>query len=189
MDKFNVGDKIIFDRGDVHNKDCFLGIIIRKNQDLTYHVLYFDDYEKVIDYNVKCQCITSLEDIEHVRCEIEAFYDGLIKIEKAKLMTISQKEKDKEKIRKYNDIKNRIRKNCEWLINEDLDDEDFIDRIKEISRLKKQLFSIDLSDCVYRVRKHNGIIKYKIKQLEEDMVIVLSRISDEKIKREFENFE
>lgn len=53
MDKFNVGDKIIFDRGDVHNKDCFLGIIIRKNQDLTYHVLYFDDYEKVIDYNVK----------------------------------------------------------------------------------------------------------------------------------------
>ena len=104
-------------------------------------------------------------------------------------MTISQKEKDEEKIRKYNDIKNRIRKNCEWLINEDLDDEDFIDRIKEISRLKKQLFSIDLSDCVYRVRKHNGIIKYKIKQLEEDMVIVLSRISDEKIKREFENFE
>lgn len=152
MDKFNVGDKIIFDRGDVHS-------------------------------------ITSLEDIEHVRCEIEAFYDGLIKIEKAKLMTISQKEKDEEKIRKYNDIKNRIRKNCEWLINEDLDDEDFIDRIKEISRLKKQLFSIDLSDCVYRVRKHNGIIKYKIKQLEEDMVIVLSRISDEKIKREFENFE
>ena len=188
-----IGDKVIFDIHSGKHPDAkglltCIGIIIEDNRDNIYHIMYFDDYRIAIVYDILCDFIIPLEDAEYERSRIEAKYEELINAEKNKLRTVSQEEKDKEKLERYESIKKRIIRNCEWLINRDLDDEDFVNRVKEIANLKKQLFSPEKLPCMNEIHRYNGTIKYNIRELERERNNVLKRISDEEIEKRFKIF-
>lgn len=183
-----LGDKVVFDVHNGNHEDTkglltHLGVIIHDNKDNSYHVMYFGDYWIGIAYDIDCRYILPIEDIECARKRVVTKYESLIKEEKAKLKTVSQVEKDKGKVERYESIKQRIIKNCEWCINRDLDDEDFVNRIKEISNLKKQLFSPEKLPCMNEIHRYNGTIKYNIRELEAERDKVLKRISDEEIEK------
>ena len=189
----NLGDKVIFDiysGKQPHTRGLltWLGIIINDNKDNSYHVMYFDDHRIAIAYNVNCRFIIPMEDNEYELSRIMVKYDSLIEEEKKKIKTVSQEEKDKEKVERYESIKQRIIRNCEWCISKDLDDEDFVNRVKEIANLKKQLFSPGKLPCMSEIHKYNGTIKYNIRELERERDKVLKRISDEEIYKRLENF-
>lgn len=188
-----LGDKVVFDLHSGNHKDTkglltYLGVLIHDNKDNSYHVMYFDDYRVSIAYDIDCRYILSIEDVEYERTRIITKYESLIKEEKAKLKTVSQEEKDKQKVERYESIKQRIIKNCEWCINRDLDDEDFVNRVKEISNLKKQLFSPEKLPCMSEIHRYNGTIKYNIRELEREKDRALNRISDEEIEKRFSKF-
>ena len=194
LKKYCVGNKIIFDylngKGE-HNESGLLtrlGVIIQDNKDNTYHVMYFDDYNIHIAYNIIPNFILPIENVEFERTRIITKYEKLISREKEKLKTVSQEEKDKQKSERYESIKQRIIKNCEWCIDRDLDDEDFVNRVKEIANLKKQLFSPEKLPCISEVHKYNGTIKYNIRQLEQERYKLLKQISDEEIELRFRKF-
>ena len=189
----NLGDKVICDiysGKQPHTRELltWLGIIVNDNKDNTYHVMYFDEHRIAIAYNVDEKYILPMEDNEYERARIMVKYDSLIEEEKKKLKTVSQEEKDKEKVERYESIKQRIIRNCEWCINKDLDDEDFVNRVKEIANLKKQLFSPEKLPCINEIHRYNGTIKYNIRELERERDKVLSRISDEEIEKKMTNF-
>ena len=189
----NLGDRVICDiysGKQPHTRELltWLGIIINDNKDNTYHVMYFDEHRIAIAYNVDEKYILPMEDNEYERARIMVKYDSLIEEEKKKLKTVSQEEKDKKKVERYESIKQRIIRNCEWCINKDLDDEDFVNRVKEIANLKKQLFSPEKLPCMNEIHRYNGTIKYNIRELERERDKVLSRISDEEIEKKMANF-
>ena len=190
----NLGDKVVFDLHSGKHKDTkdlltYLGVLIYDNKNNSYHIMYFDDdYGVNIAYDIDYRYILPIEDVEYERTRIITKYEFLIKEEKAKLKTVSQEEKDKQKIERYENIKQRIIRNCEWCINRDLDDEDFVNRVKEISNLKKQLFSPEKLPCMNEIHRYNGTIKYNIRKLERERDKILNRISDETIGRKLSKF-
>lgn len=188
-----LGDKVVFDLYNGRHEDTrelltYLGVLIHDNKDNSYHVMYFDDYRVGIVYNIDCRYILPIEDVEYERTRIVTKYESLIKEEKAKLKTVSQEEKDKQKVERYESIKQRIIRNCEWCINRDLDDEDFVNRVKEISNLKKQLFSPEKLPCMNEIHRYNGTIKYNIRELERERDKALNRIADEEIEKRLSKF-
>lgn len=128
--------------------------------------------------------VESLINVEKVREDIKVFYLPQIKELESQIKTVTSEEKTQERIDKYNDIKLRIVKNCERLIICS-DDDEFDNRLKEIERLKKQLFNMDL-ECGDIIRKQNGKIKYSIKNIEKKMHDHLNNITDEKITKAFQ---
>lgn len=190
---FNLGDKVVFDLHSEKHEDTkglltYLGVLIHENKDNSYHVMYFDDHRINIAYYIDCRYILPIEDIEYEKARIIAKYESLIKEEKEKLKTVSQEEKDKQKVERYESIKQRIIRNCEWCINRDLDDEDFVNRVKEIANLKKQLFSPEKLPCMNEIHRYNGTVKYNIRELERERDRVLKRISDEEIDKRLSRF-
>lgn len=191
--ELNVGNQVIFDPYNGKNDAVrglltYLGVVIHDNKDNTYHVMYFDDYCIRIAYSIDHKYILPVEDSEYERTRIMVKYEKLIEEEKKKLRTVSQEEKDKQKVERYEDIKQRIIRNCEWCINKDLDDEDFVNRVKEITNLKKQLFAPEKLPILSEIHRYNGTIKYYIRKLEEERDRVLNRISDKEINTKFEKF-
>lgn len=184
----NVGDKVILNMSNSEIGNPRLGIIINENKDNTYHVMYFDDYYINITYSIDYNYIIPLKNVRCERNRIAVVYEKLIEEEKKKLKKVSQEEKDEQKVERYKDIKRRIIRNCERCINKDLDDEDFISRIKEIANLKKQLFSPEKLPIINEIHKYNGTIKYNIRKLEQERNRILNRISDEEIERRFGKF-
>ena len=190
----NLGDKVVFDLHNGKHKDTkglltYLGVLIYDNKNNSYHIMYFDDdYGVNIAYDIDYRYILPIKDVKYERTRIITKYEFLIKEEKAKLKTVSQEEKDKQKVERYENIKQRIIRNCEWCINRDLDDEDFVNRVKEISNLKKQLFSPEKLPCMNEIHRYNGTIKYNIRKLERERDKILNRISDETIGRKLSKF-
>jgi hypothetical protein len=184
---FRLGDKVIFDKS--NGNDNFkskglltnFGIIINKNDIDTYHIMYFDDCKISIAYYISDDYIKPIEDNTYEQSRIEVYYEKLIEDEKKKLKTVSQEEKDKQKVERYENIKQRIIRNCEWCVTKDLDDEDFVNRVKEIANLKKQLFSPERLPCMNEIHRYNGTIKYNIRELEYERDKLLKQISDEEI--------
>lgn len=182
----NLGDKVICD---IHNGKneytrgllTYLGIVIGDNNNGFYNIMYFDEHKISIAYSIDHRYIIPIEDNKCERVRIMNRYENLIEEEKKKLKTVSQEEKDKEKVERYENIKQRIIRNCEWCINKDLDDEDFINRVKEIANLKKQLFAPEKLSCISKIHKYNGAIKYNIRELFKERDKMLQRISDEEI--------
>ena len=192
MKDLRCGDRVVFDihngqRDDFNFKglSTYVGVIITDHKDNTYDVLYYTDYGYNVVFNITDDNILPISEIEYEKTRIIVHYENLIKEEKLKLKTVIQEEKDREKAKRYNDIKYRIIKNCEWCIQSDLYDEDFINRVKEIANLKKQLFSPDKLPCISEIHRYNGTIKYKIRELEREKNNILDRLSDEKIKLRF----
>lgn len=194
MTIFKVSEKVIFDKqngkSECNHRGLLVdfGVIVKVNEDNTYHIMYFDDYKICLAHNIELRYILPISQVQFERDNIVSKYENLINIEKSKLRTVSQEEKDKEKLERYENIKQRIIRNCEWCINKDLDDEDFINRVKEIANLKKQLFCPERLPCMSEIHKHNGTIKYNIRKLESERNGLLNRLSDEEIMKRLKDF-
>lgn len=109
--------------------------------------------------------------------KVKERFNEVLEFEKSKLKKVSQFEKDEEKIAKFEDVKKRILANCERMLCRDLDEEDFANRVKEIAQLKKQLYSNEKLSCVSDARKHNGVVKYNIRLIEEVRDKILKRLN------------
>lgn len=190
------GDKVIIDVHNGRHEETYglkthFGIILSVN-DGSYNVLYFDTNRyngyTNIAYYIMPENISLAEDNQFEISKIITVYNELIEEKKKELKTVSQEEKDVQKRERYENIKYRIMKNCEYCINKDLDDHDFVNRVKEIANLKKQLFSPEQLPCISETHKYNGIIKYRIRKLEEERNKLVRRISDEEYDRVFKDF-
>lgn len=175
-----IGDGVLFSLGKEELKDN-IGIIIGLKED-KYVILNRNTYGRV--YVVEKKYVENLDNVNKVRENIKSYYVPQIEELKSKLKTVTSEEKIQERVNKYNDIKNRIIKNCERIINCS-DDDEFDNRLKEILKLKKQLNNIDL-ECGDIIRKQNGSIKYDIKNIERLINSSLNNISDERITKALE---
>jgi hypothetical protein len=189
-----LGDKVIFTWLTSESKSneagllTRIGVIVKDNKDKTFNVLYFEDHFLKVATNINRNYIKPMSELENEKEVIINTYDNLIDKEKSKLKTVSQEEKDQEKITRFNNIKQRIVKNCEWLLHNDIDDEDFVNRVKEISNLKKQLFSPEKLQCINEIHRFNGTIKYNIRELQRERDSLLKRLSNEDIMRRLSDF-
>lgn len=182
---YNVGDRVLFSLAedeltDIRHKRN-VGLIIDKIDDEHYVVLQHS-YGNYI-YVVPFFKLDKLENVQLVRNAIECYYTEELSKLKLKLKYVTSEEKIIERKQKYDSAKDRILKNCEKLIS-CVDDDEFENRLKEITNLKKQLFAIDL-ECGDIIRKDNGKIKHDIKEETSIMNSELHRISDEAIEECF----
>lgn len=181
-----VGDKVIFSWNNTNDKSneydllTHRGMVVSKNNDNTYNILYFNGCSTNISYNVPSFRIDDISMIDEEVEKINERYKYLIDEEKKKLKTVSQVEKDEQRKLVFNNTKQRIIRNCEWLTTKDIDEEDFINRVKEIANLKKQLFSPNKLPCMDEIHKYNGTIKYNIRQLENERNKIIDRLTGEK---------
>lgn len=175
-----MNDKILFSTGNEKIKRN-IGIIIDTKDD--NYVVLNRTYNINSLYTIEEKYIDNLINIENVREDIINFYNIQIEELKNKLKTVTSEEKMQERINKYNDTKYRILKNCERITS--CSDDEFENRLKEINKLKNELFNIDL-ECGDVIRKENGKIKYEIKKFENNMNSSLNNISDENIIKAFD---
>lgn len=178
---FKIGDKVLFSTGDEKLKDN-IGIILDTN-DTKFVIVNRSFHTNSIYYAIEQNLIDSIANVENIRNDIQNYYTIKINELKTKLKTATSEEKLQERIDKYNNTKYRIIKNCERIVV-CTDDDEFENRIKEINKLKNELFNIDL-ECGDVIRKENGKVKYDIKKLEMQKNNSLSKISDENITKAF----
>jgi hypothetical protein len=157
-----------------------LGVIVGENNDGTYTILYYTGHSFSKCKNVKRENICNVTERDTVINDINNRYEPLLLQKKSQLKTVSIEEKDKEKRDWYENIKQRIMVNAERMLKNDLDDDDFLNRLKELSNLKKQLFTNELN-CVSAIHRYNGTIKYEYRQLENEMNKLIDGISDKNI--------
>jgi len=175
-----IGDKVLFSNSDEKLKSN-IGIIIEtKGND---YVILNRSHNTNTVYVKSKEYIDDLSNVEKVRQDIIDYFNSKIVELKSKIKTVTSEEKIQERIDKYNDVKQRILKNCERIVV-CTDDDEFENRLKEIGKLKKELYTINL-DCSDIIRKENGRIKYEIRKVENEMNISLNNISDEKIAKAF----
>ena len=189
-----VGDKIIFTwlKPDSKCNETGLlthrGMIVKDNGDNTFNVLYFDDdrlNRMNIAKNIDRNSIRPLSEIGNELDIINKTYDNLIEEQKKNLKTVSQEEKDKEKAARFESVKQRIIRNCECLLHNDIDEEDFVNRVGEISNLKKQMFSPEKLSCMSDIHRHNGTIKYNIRELDMERKKILERLNGDAIREKW----
>lgn len=167
------------------DKDLLLipAMIVRVLNNNTYLTVYFQDHSYGVTTTKK---IAAIEDIEIHRKRLSDYYDEKINTYKSKIKYVTQEDKDKEKAKKYEDAKQRLLANCKRLLIS-VDDEDLLNRVKEINNLKGQMQNIEF-ECTGDIRRENGTIKHNIRELESKKAIALGKLSDETIERNFGRF-
>jgi len=177
---FEIGNKVLFSTGTIEKLKCNLGIIIDiKDDEYTNSYMVLNrSYNSNSIYSLKEIYLENIINVEKVRQEISDYYNTQIEELKTKLRKTTSEEKIKERVEKYNNTRGMILKNCEKIVT--CADDEFENRLKEITRLHKVLHSINL-ECGDIIRKENGRIKYDIKNVEKQMNSALKSINDEAI--------
>lgn len=173
---FKIGAKVLFSTGNERLKDK-LGIII-DTEDCKYIVLN-RSYNTNTIYSREKAHLEYLVNVETVRKDISDYYNSQIEELKTKLRKTTSEEKIQERVEKYENTKGMILKNCERIII-CTDDDEFENRLKEINKLNKVLYTINL-ECSDIIRKENGKVKYDIRAIEHQLNGSLKNISDEAI--------
>lgn len=123
--------------------------------------------------------ITELHSIEEACHIIECHYDN----KKEELSNLLKSEKavdyQGEAQERYNNIKIQIKNTAKNMIETDCDIE-FENKLKTICQLKKSIYN-DKNQDIVNARKHNGSIKYKIKDMEKQKQFLLNKIKTETI--------
>ena len=158
-------------------------MLIRILNDNRYLVTYYSNnsYNIIVVKN-----IAPIEDIEIHRTRLSDYYDEKINTYKSKIRYVTNEDKDKEKVKKYEDVKHRLLNNCIRLL-ESVDDDELLNRAKEINNLKGQMQNVEF-ECAGEIRRENGSIKYHIRELNSKKNIALGKISDDAIERNFGRF-
>lgn len=180
VNMFEPGDIVLFQTGENGFKNN-IGMILKRKENDNYAVLsvYNSAYK-----DVKPSWIVSISDVETIRNEIISNYEEKIAELQSQIRKVTQEEKDAERLEKYESLKKQILGTAKNLINYK-DDDDFENKLKAISDMKRAIFSIDL-DCASDIRKSNGRIKWKIRQEISARDSLLRNISDENIKKAFD---
>lgn len=154
-----------------------VGVILAHKDDDTYSILSLS--HRIIENRCPLE-IFHISEIERFREEITRFYDIQISFLKIGIRKATQREKDEEKAKRYEELQKQILATARNLINYE-DESDFENKLCAIAELKKELFSIELT-CVSTIRKENGAIKRKIRELEQWKKSELYELRDERIK-------
>lgn len=115
-------------------------------------------------------CPIAIETSDKVKDYFIEIVDEKIEGLKSKVRTLTSEEKDELVKNKFNEIQKRINATADTMLNP-TDESQWINCLKEICQLKKQLFSIKIKD-LDNVHKENGAIRWKIRQLEDFRKIV-----------------
>lgn len=179
MSTFKVGEKVLFSLGsdDAIGLKENIGLIVGLSED-DYIILNRTSGHNSI-YRRKIVHLTQLDKVDEVRDEIRNHYSVKLDELRGRIRKVTSEEKIKERVKKYNDTKGMILKNCERIVTCS-DDDEFEGRLKEIGNLKKVLHAINL-ECGDILRKENGKVKYDIRRVEIQMNGSLNKISDASI--------
>lgn len=169
--------------GDDKDLMLLVGMLIRVLENNKYLVVYYNGSSYGI---TTTKNVAPIEDIEYHITRLSSYYDNKINTYKSKIRHISQEDKDKEKAEKFESAKQRLLENCRRLLN-CIDDDDILNRAKEINNLKGQMQNIEF-ECAGEIRKANGTIKHNIHELNCKKAQALSKLSDEVIDRTFGRF-
>lgn len=177
---FESGDVVLLQTGENGFKNN-IGMILKRQENGNYAVLsvYNSVYKEI-----KPSWIISISDVEAIRNEIISSYEEKIVELQSQIRKVTQEEKDAERLEKYESLKKQILGTAKNLINYK-DDDDFENKLKAISDMKRAIFSIDL-DCASDIRKANGRIKWKIREEISVRDSLLRNISDENIEKAFD---
>lgn len=179
--EFRPGDIVLFQT----NGDCFksdIGMILKLKENGNYVVL---SENKCAYKNIEWSWIADVNKAKYIRNEIRNYYEYEIARLQDKIRKPTQEEKDAEKIEKYKKLKQQIIATAKNLIT-CKDDCDFENKLKAITDMKKEIFSIKL-DCASDIRKENGKIKYEIREAEAIRDRLLRGISEEHIIKSFKS--
>lgn len=173
---FELGDIVLFQTVENGFKSN-IGMILKHKENGNYAILgvYRSAYK-----DVNPSWIVSIDDVQSVRNEIVAHYETKIVDLQNLIRKPTQKEKETEKSKKYDELKQQIITTAKNMIIYK-DDCDFENKLKAIADMKREIFSIELK-CASDIRKENGKIKWKIREEESVRDNLLKNISDEKIK-------
>ena len=166
--------------GDDKDLMLLVGMLIRVLENDTYLVVYYNGNSYGI---TTTKNVAPIEDVEYHIIRLSCYYDDKINAYKSKIKHVSKEDKDKEKSEKFENAKQRLLENCRRLLT-CVDDEDILNRAKEINNLKGQMQNIEF-ECAGEIRKANGTIKHSIMELNSKKAQALNKLSDEVIYRNF----
>lgn len=180
IDVFESGDIVLFQTGENGFKDN-IGMILKHKENGNYAVLSIHNSTYK---DVQPSWIIPISEVETARNEIISHYEEKIIALQSQIRKATQEEKDAERVEKYESLKKQILGTAKNLVNYK-DDDDFENKLKAISDMKRAIFAIDL-DCTSDIRKENGRIKWKIREEIYIRDSLLRNISDESIEKAFD---
>ena len=126
--------------------------------------------------------IYHIDEFEGIEQDIKEKYDKQVSYLKKTIASVKGEDYQDSVTEEYERLKGLIVRTASNMIEDiEYNDEGFENRLKEICQLKKQLFSIP-NEGVKEARKHNGNVKYKIKQLEKEYTQQMKLLNIDKFK-------
>jgi len=149
-----------------------VGVIIKINDDSCKILKYGSLYSSI--YEVKNTHIRPISDKDLIIKEIKQHYQDKIDDLKSKIKSIKRSDYNNEMVSKYMKLKYEIKNTAKHMLESE-DDIGFENRLKAICEKKKQMFSIKC-EGMNDARKFNGEIKYQIKDLQNEEVVLLKNL-------------
>jgi len=175
MSKFKVGDIVVV----ADPTRSFVGIVLKHREVTNVYNIFTNAFGSAV-YSAHPEYIYNINEVESAREFINNYFDKQINERKANFKDFEKYDSNAEKLEKYNKLRELITKNCERIVGANIDE--FERRLKEICKLKKEIFSIEL-DGADNIRKHNYNISRSIMTLEANKKALLEKISDKEIEK------
>ena len=186
--KFEIGQRVVYavETGQRSWYRAKLGIVINASPTMLLLNLFDSrkqNFDGILKISVSDNVVHPIEDLVSIRDNINAFYDDMINAEASKLTAVTSEMKEqelKELKERFARIKHDIIANCKVMLSTDIDDDDFLNRLAELQKLRNQLYRPNSGlECVSKVRKQNGTVKYNIRELRIERDKVLKEIDED----------
>ena len=185
--KFEIGQRVVLCDTVVTNEKqgyiAKLGIVLNVSSTrVLLNVFDFrkQNFEGIVKFDVLDNVVHPIEELETIRGNLTAFYNDLINTEALKLASVTSEMKEQELRERYLRIKHDILANCKVMLETDIDDDDFLNRLSELQKLRNQLYRPNSGlECVSKIRKQNGTVKYNIRELKIERDKVLREIDED----------
>lgn len=186
--KFEIGQRVVYavETGQRSWYRAKLGVVINASPTMLLLNLFNSrkqTFDGILKLSVNDNVVHPIEDLVAVRDNINAFYDEMINAEASKLKSVTPEMKEqelKELKERYTRIKPDILVNCKAMLETDIDDDDFLNRLAELQKLRNQLYRPNSRlECVSKTRKQNGTVKYNIRELRIERDKVLKEIDED----------
>lgn len=183
--QFEIGQKVVYavETGQRSWYRAKLGIVINASPTMLLLNLFDSrkqNFDGILKINVSDNVVHPIEDLVSIRDTINAFYDDMINAEASKLKSVTSEMKEQELKERYTRIKHDILVNCKAMLETDIDDDDFLNRLAELQKLRNQLYRPNSGlECVSKTRKQNGTVKYNIRELRIERDKVLKEIDED----------
>lgn len=183
--QFEIGQKVVYvvETGQRSWYRVKLGVVINASPTMLLLNLFDSrkqNFDGILKINVSDNVVHPIEDLVAIRDTINAFYDDMINAEASKLKSVTSEMKEQELKERYTRIKHDVLVNCKAMLETDIDDDDFLNRLAELQKLRNQLYRPNSGlECVSKTRKQNGTVKYNIRELRIERDKVLKEIDED----------